>query len=552
MEKKPRKRRTKIQIAEEQVREYLACKNNFVYFCSNYILLELPGGDQHLKPYKKQAELIHKIHDEHFVLVLKSRQVGISTVTQAYCAWLAVFYKNVVIGIVSKDGPEATVFARTIAGMIEKLPPWMRPRGGQGGLGFDKRSEQSFILTNGSKCYAATVNPKAPTKTLRGKAVTFLVIDEAAFIEKIDEAWTGMVPALSTNQKHARAAGVPYGTVVLSTPNKTMGVGAWFYQRYMSALSGHDIFQPFVIHWKDIEELADDPEWYSTQCELFGNDPKKIQQELELKFVSSKGSFFDEEIIEKLQEQTKDLEPIEKTKYANGEIWKFAEPIKGRSYIIGVDTAPAHGEDKSAVTVWDYETLEQVWEYQGKCEVQDYVNIVFLAANVYPGSLVIELNSYGNQVVETLKDKTMPSNLYQEKTKTVPGLTTTAKTRPLMIDALYDYISQYPEIVKSRRLALELVGLVSKPSGRVEADTGCHDDLALSAAMAFYVRKYDPPLLLNASTLNDSAFTDIMKLNEVGLAGDMNNERLIQDIRENIDNNNLDSYIDILSLYTKK
>ena len=94
MEKKPRKRRTKIQIAEEQVREYLACKNNFVYFCSNYILLELPGGDQHLKPYKKQAELIHKIHDEHFVLVLKSRQVGISTVTQAYCAWLAVFYKT--------------------------------------------------------------------------------------------------------------------------------------------------------------------------------------------------------------------------------------------------------------------------------------------------------------------------------------------------------------------------------------------------------------------------------------------------------------------------
>ena len=70
--------------------------------------------------------------------------------------------------------------------------------------------------------------------------------------------------------------------------------------------------------------------------------------------------------------------------------------------------------------------------------------------------------------------------------------------------------------------------------------------------MAFYVRKYDPPLLLNASTLNDSAFTDIMKLNEVGLAGDMNNERLIQDIRENIDNNSLDSYIDILSLYTKK
>ena len=547
------KRKSKKQLAiEKNVEEFLKCKNDFYYFCSNYILLELPGGDRELIPYDKQAELIDLIHSEHFVLVLKSRQVGISTVTQAYCAWLAVFYDNTVIGIVSKDGAEATTFARTIAGMIEKLPAWMRPKGGQSGQGFAKRSEQSFILTNGSKCYAATVNPKAPSKTLRGRAVTFLVIDEAAFVEKIEDAWTGMVPALSTNQKHAREAGVPYGTVVLSTPNKTQGVGAWFYKRYTNALAGDDIFKSFIIHWKDIKELAEDPDWYATQCALFDNDKKKIQQELELKFVSSKGSFFDENIIEKLQDQTKDLEPIDKIKLYNGEVWKFANPEEGKSYLIGVDTAPSHGDDKSALTVWDIETLEEVWEYQGKCEVQDYIKVVRLAASIYIGALIIELNSYGNQVVEAVKNDSMETYLYKEANKNIPGLTTTAKTRPLMIDALYSYVNEFPEIVKSRRLAMELVGLTTKTSGRVEADSGCYDDLAMSAAMAFYVRKYDMPLMLNTSSLNKSSFKTIMAMNDINV-NEINNDTILDIVKETMDKNiNQESYFNILNMYTKE
>ena len=74
------------------------------------------------------------------------------------------------------------------------------------------------------------------------------------------------------------------------------------------------------------------------------------------------------------------------------------------------------------------------------------------------------------------------------------------KTRPLMIDAMYSYICQYPEMVKSQRLSLELIGLVNKNNGRVEADSGCHDDLAMAASMCYYVRKWDPPLGIQVAT----------------------------------------------------
>jgi hypothetical protein len=537
-------------LANQYVAEFLKCRASFNYFCTNYVYLELPGKDVLFTPYQKQVELIDTINKDKYVLVLKSRQIGISTVVQAYAGWLTMFYDNVVIGIISKDGAEATDFARVVRGIIEKLPDWMKPPGGLLGRGFAKRTERSFILTNGSKVYASPVNPNAPDKTLRGKAITFLVIDEAAFVHHISTAWTSMVPALSTNQMQAKKAGIPFGTIVLSTPNKTVGIGQWYFERYMKSISNDDIFKPFVIHWKMIPELAKDPDWYQTQCALFDYDSRRIAQELELKFLPTEGSFFEAETVEVMQGSC--IEPIEKIKVFNGMIWKFQQAIPEKYYLIGVDTAPEHGHDKSAITVWDYETLEQVWEYQGKCKVLDFVKVVKVAATEYPGSIIVESNSYGNQVVEHLYASEYSHMLYKEKRGVntyVPGLSTNAKTRPLMIDALYSYMTQYPESVKSQRLALELTGLVSKPSGKVEADTGCTDDIALSAALCMYVRKYDPPMMIDTKRFGtlSGEMSDIMNMNNDISIREFNDKTIMAHVKHNY--NEAKGFIDTLRFF---
>ena len=556
---KSKEKKQKLQsIANKYINEYLKCKTDFDYCCRKYIKIETPGRDQFLDPYNKQSELIHSIEQNKFVLVLKSRQIGISTIIQAYSAWLAVFFDNAVIGIISKDFKEATDFARSIRGMVEKLPDWIKPANGVQGRGFAKRTEQSFILTNGSKVHASPVNPNAPDKTLRGKAITLLVIDEAAFINHIDEAWTSLVPALSTNQMQSKKANVPYGTVILSTPNKTIGVGKWYFEKYRKAIESDSIFSPFIIHWKMIPELAEDSHWYKTQCEMFDNNPRKIAQELELKFLPAEGAFFESETVEKMQSST--VAPIEKLKIFNGEIWKFQNPIKGRYYMIGVDTAPEHGVDKSAITVWDYETLEQVWEYQGKCKVLDFIKVISVAGQNYPGIIVVESNSYGNQVVEHLMRSELSPMMYKEKRGEgvyIPGLSTNLKTRPLIIDALYSYMTQYPENVRSERLALELTGLVSKKSGKIEADIGCQDDLAIAAGCCFYVRKYDPPLLLDKSFHGDisNEIQNIIASNignsNVTPMGDLTNENIIKNVRENIQDLQ-GGLINILNMYNKE
>lgn len=531
------------------ISEFLRCKDSFKYYCKTYVKIEMPGGDIPLDLYDKQDELVSLLYSEHYVLVLKTRQIGISTIIEAYISWLHTFYDNVVVGILSKDGSEATSFARHIMSILDKLPKWMAPK-------YKKQTEQTYILENGGECYASTINPKMPEKTLRGKALTFLVVDEAAFIAYVDEAWTGMMPALATNQLHAKKNNIPFGTIVVSTPNKTVGVGKWFYSRYVSALSGSDIFKPFVIHWKQIPQLAGDPSWYNTQCRLAGNDPRKISQELDLKFLPTSGSFLEEKTIETLQNI--DIKPIDVLKIFGGEIWTFQKPVKDKFYITGVDTAPEFGLDKSAITVWDYETLDEVWEYQVKCSVTDFTKMVKFACSNYPGMVVVESNSYGNQVLEALDRSEFSTMVYKERrteNRVYPGLSTNTKTRPLMVASLYSYITEHPEIVKSKRLALELVGLINK-NGRVEADRGCTDDLCLAAAVAFYVRQYDPPLMLagKASEVTDQFF-DVMDMNlRAGIRGSQlsaNNldekdiDEDLKDLLEELDNKQRENRIDI-------
>lgn len=543
------KQQTKDKI-EGYVEEYIKCKNNFEYFARKYVYLEVAGGDILYAPYQKQLEFINLVQKEKHVLCLKTRQTGISTTTQAYCSWLLNFHDNVCVGVLSKDGKEATDFSRAIRSMIEKFPSWLTPKKGREGGCFDKKSEQSFILSNGSKLFVATVNPISPEKTLRGKAITFLIIDEAAFINKLDISWVSLVPSLATAQKAARKTDTPYGTLIISTPNKTMGVGAWFFSRYTRAISGEGMFKPCTVYWRDIPELANDPTWFRSQCEMFDNDQRKIDQELELKFLPSGGSFFDEKTCLALQKNTENAIPLETFKLFGGEIWKFKNPIPGKHYIMGVDTAPEFGEDKSAITIWDYETLDQVWEYQGKLKVLDFVKVVKYACAQYPGTIVVENNSYGNQVCEEINNSEFMTMMYKEKrgeTKLASGLSNNMKTRPLMIDALYTYVTQYPEMIKSKRIAMELIGLVQNKNGKVEADQGCHDDLALTLSFAMYIRKYDPPLFLDNNRESQSIFSEIMDMND-RTSGHMDNSEIMKYVKQNVFTQD-DSFVDTLGMY---
>lgn len=500
-----------INTTEGQVKEFLYCKNNPIYFVENYIRIQEAGADQLLKLYSPQKKFLNDIYIHHHCIALKSRQTGISTVSQAYIAHSMTFYKNIVVGVISREGSESSDFCRKVANMLDGLPMFLRPV-------FIKRVEQTFILENGSQFYASQVNASSPGNLFRGKAVSIAIIDEAAFVRHIDAAYTGFSMALSKAQSVCERNGLPYATLIISTPNLTTGIGKWYYQQWKAAQDDAAIFHPVQIHWSDVEEFRNDPGWYKKQCNILGNVDWKIRQELEMEFIASENSFFEAKTIGALNNIS--VGSPNKIKMKVGNLLIFNPPIPDRFYIIGIDTATSHGADRSAIQVLDYVTFEQVAEYNDKLRVDDFCEVVDRVNTIYRNNLlVVEANSVGNQVVESLTKTSNVYNLYRQKIKNSAtntesrfkyGIQTTSQTRPLMMDALYTMITEDPTIIKSKRTVYELIGLIKKTNGKVEADDGERDDLCLAFAFCAYVKMYDPPLGFANTAMGVNEVDDII------------------------------------------
>lgn len=496
---------------KNQLEEYVKCKDSVFYFAETHVVLEQSGEDVTPKLYDPQKEFLNSLLFDHYVALLKTRQTGGSVSAQIFCAWAMVFYKNVIVCVVSRKGDESTDFAKKVMIIIDHLPKWMQPK-------FEIRNVRSCRLDNGSELHAESISPANPGSLFRGKAVTIAVVDEAAHIKYIEEAYPSFSPTMFKAHKVAKENGIPFALMVISTPNKTVGIGKWFFDIWKSTFEGDALFTRRKLFWKDIPDFRDDPEWYKTQCKLLGNNAGKIKQELEMEFLGSDDTWLPFDTISQLNKSHRP--PTNIIPYQGGMLWMWDLPVFQKFYLIGVDTASAYGGDKSAVQIFDYENFVQVAEFRGKLKVTDFCeNVIGSIIAMFPNSLVVvEDNSYGNQVVETLERTTVNTNLYIQKSNWGKqpvryGLNTNNKTRPLMMEALFSYITEDPEMIRSERLVLELNGLIEKASStytKVEADKGMNDDLCLALAFLCYVRKYDPPLhILTESTKN--TFEDIME-----------------------------------------
>jgi hypothetical protein len=455
------------------MKEIVRCGKKPEYFIHTYAKITHPQkGLIPFHLYSFQSQLLEDFEDHRFNVILKARQLGISTITAAYVAWMMMFHREKNVLVIATKFSTAANLVKKVKAIIKALPEWLRIST----VDIDNRT--SFVLSNGSQIKASSTSGDAG----RSEALSLLVIDEAAHVEGLDDLWMGLYPTLSTGGR----------CIALSTPN---GVGNWFHKIYSEADNKSNDFYPTKLPWDAHPDR--DETWFEKETRNMSR--REIAQELECNFNMSGETVFAAEDLQGYYNMTRD------PKYRTGfdrNLWIWEENKQGNTYLVSADVARGDGKDYSVCHVFKIETMEIVAEYQGKCTPDVFSKVLFDVAQEYSSALlVVENNSVGFAVLDKLKEMRYP-NLYHSTKSThefveeyqadqmsnaVAGFSMTSKTRPLIVAKLEEFIRNNLIKMYSTRILSEMKTFVWN-NGRAEAMRSYNDDLIIACAIGCWVR----------------------------------------------------------------
>jgi hypothetical protein len=471
---------------DKQQEEMSKCIQSFPYFCLKYIkILHPTKGLIRFQLFNYQKRSIDYYQEHRFNIISKFRQGGLTTVTLLYGLWKCLFQLDQQIMALSKTDREAVGIGLIVDRAIEHMPEWLKPK--KDGKWNDHLKQ--FPDTGGALQF---YSPEAA----RGKSVTFLIIDEAAFIPDMESHWKAMWPVLSTGGS----------CVLVSTVN---GLGNWYEETYTKAKDKKNQFHIIDLdYWEhpDYNEKKN-PGWITEQRQQLGE--KGFLQEVLRSFLGSGETYFPSNVITELDESTSRLEPIKKMfpKFSNldasseekpndfskGALWVWKEPVEGQEYIIGVDSAEGIGSDgdNSCIQVINANTLEQCAEfYSNLISPHDLAQVVNELGLYYNNALVaVEDMSTGGIVLNNLTDY---DNLYisaKNNRLMKPGIKINVSNRIIILQELQSRIVNKSLKIKSKRLVREIKTFeYNVQTKKAQAVKGKHDDAIMSIAIANYVR----------------------------------------------------------------
>ena len=460
-------------------KEYQKCAKDPVYFLKKYCVVQHPmKGKVPFHLYEYQEKSLKTFEDHRFNIILKARQLGLSTLTAGYSLWMMTFGQDKNILVIATKQDTAKNLVTKVRVMHANLPSWLKQK-------CVEDNKLSLRYKNGSQIKAVSSGEDSG----RSEALSLLVLDEAAFIDKIDGIWAAASQTLSTGGQ----------CIALSTPN---GVGNWFHRTWMDAEDHLNDFNFIKLHWTVHPDRAQ--EWRTEQDTLLG--PSLAAQECDCDFITSGQSVVDGVILEEYRESHV-KEPIEK-RGIDSNVWIWEPPNYTKDYVVCADVSRGDSTDYSAFHILDVESLEQVAEYKGRMSTRDYGNLLVNVATEYNNALlVIENNNIGWATIQQVIDREYENLFYMSKDlqvvdvhrqinnkinrmekQLVPGFTITSKTRPLVVSKLEEFFRERAVTVHSQRLIDELFVFIYNGS-RAEAMSGYNDDLVMSFAMGLWIRE---------------------------------------------------------------
>ena len=454
-----------VEFTQDQIEEFIHCKNDPVYFAKNYVkIVSLDEGLINFDMYPFQEKLIQKFHDNRFNICKMPRQTGKSTTVVSYLLHYAVFNDNVNIAILANKASTAKDLLGRLQLAYENLPKWMQ----QGVVNWNRLSLE---LENGSKISANSTSSSA----VRGGSYNVIFLDEFAFIPNniADQFFASVYPTISSGKKTK--------VIIVSTPHRMNH----FYRMWHDAERGKNEYATTQVHWSEVP--GRDAAWKKQT--ISNTSEQQFKVEFETEFLGS---------VDTLISPSKLNSLVYDDPKTNGEgMDVFVDPNNDHDYLITVDVARGVGIDYSAFVVIDITTFphQVVAKYRNN-EIKPmlFPSVIYEMAKAYNNSYILcEVNDIGDQVASILNYDLEYSNVLMcsmrgragqvvgqgfSGKKTQLGVKMSKTVKKVGCSNLKTLVEEDKVVFKDYNIISELTTFIQK-NNSFEAEEGCNDDLAM-------------------------------------------------------------------------
>jgi len=461
----------RMEFTDEQVAEYLKCKNDVIHFIRTHVKIRNLDNDIiNFDLYDFQEELLNIIHSNRFTIVKFPRQVGKSTTIVAYLLWVILFHPFNEIAILANKGDSARGILNRLRMAYEYIPLWMQ----QGVLQWNK----GFIeLENKSSIVAASTNSSAG----RSGSYNIVMLDEFAFIPSniAHDFFKSVFPTVSS--------GMNSKVIIVSTPN---GMNL-FHRKWIDSKKGRSGFVPYEAHWWDVPWR--DEEWKENEIKELGEEG--FQQEHGGEFLGATNTLI-------AASKLKSLSPLfEDPKWSNGGFEMYEAPTEKGIYILIVDPSEGQGLDYSAFTVID--VTEMPYKVVAKYRSSTISPLIFPSVIAGAGEkynqahILVEVNLIGGEIANILHYELEYENIFKttnaggrggqqvssgHTNKSKYGVKTTASVKSIGCSTLKSLIEMDQLFISDFDILSELTTFIAKGKS-FQAEPGCNDDLVMTLVL---------------------------------------------------------------------
>ena len=491
-----------FERTEEEIQEWLRCKNDIIYFVEKYCKLMTPEGIKYVLLRDYQKDYLHHLEKYRLSIFLSCRQSAKTTTSAVFMLHYILFNvdKNaLVLGNKLKTAKE--ILDKTKKIFLE-LPYFLKP-------GIYKWNEAEIVLDNGCRLMAeaTTINS--------GISFTFhcVLADEFAHVAPniIDKFYNNLFPTITAGKARF---------MITSTQN---GYNL-FYRLYKAAESGQNEYKAFKVDWYQVPEWNPDKKcwekrdeaWHQLQVANYGSE-EAFNAQFGTNFDISANTLIAQKILSKNQQKLVEFIEKEMPGVPYSDSWKWHPDFdpyncKNNYIVLTTDIAEGGGGDYTVCNVHRFiepgsNKLECIGYFRSNTLPREHATLsiqVFttLMCNQDRTLLSFERNVYGEIFVKQMTENTEknvpgckgfdPSvfvKYYNEAgTKFNYGIKITSGNKSTHCKLYKEDYEKDLLINDSAQYMIELSNFSDNGNDKFEAAFG-HDDMVMSEVQLTFARE---------------------------------------------------------------